>query len=438
MLMKKGIVGILFFCFVFLVPGCAGKSKVSVTTIDPGSSLPLAKAVEYGSIREAMRNLDFSYLETQQLNDQQKIFSEALKLIIEGKKQTAEQMLREIYDTTTDSVIKTDAEAILSTMLFYQSRWQALIKRDSLSVTPEQDGDLSLPRAYSKAAPESYTFLSNSSRLSTDFTASGVPTIEVNVNGKLKKFLLDTGAGMSVLSSELAAECNITPIGEQKALAGTSTSKKVGILPAVIKDLKIGGLLIQNHPVIIIDQKDLQFKLLGLFTLMKIEGIIGWNAIQNLFLEIDYQNKVTTVQKAVKYEVPNRNFFLLGGYPVVRLRSEDGIPLNFGLDTGARESWITDNLLKKINHSKTSNDTRTIGSAGGWEKVESKVLPELELFLNEYRLIFKKIGTRPASLDEFVQLDGVLGGDVFENGRIRIDYRNGIFDFFVPDLPLRR
>jgi hypothetical protein len=171
---------------------------------------------------------------------------------------------------------------------------------------------------------------------------------------------------------------------------------------------------------------------------MKIEGIIGWNAIQNLFLEIDYQNKVTTVQKAVKYEVPNRNFFLVGGYPIVQLRSEDGIPLNFGLDTGARESWITENLLKKLNISETRKTTKTIGSAGGSEKVESKVVPDLNLILNDYQLTFKSIGTRPANLDEFVELDGVLGGDVFENGRIRIDFVNGIFDFFIPDLPLKR
>lgn len=434
----KRLFYLLLAGIICLVPGCAGKSKVYVTAIDPGSSLPPAKAVEYGSIREAMRNLDFSFLETQQLSDQQNNFSEALRLIIEGKEQTAEQMLRELHDATTDSVIKTDVEVILGTMLFFQSRWQALITLDSLSGTPEQDGDLLLPRAYSRTAPESYTFLSNSSRLPTTFTASGVPTIEVYVNGKQKKFLLDTGAGMSVVSSELAAECNIAPIGEQKALAGTSTSKKVGILPAVIKDMKIGGLLIQNHPVIIIDQKDLQFKLLGLFTVMKIEGIIGWNAIQNLFVEIDYPNKITIIQEPEKFDVPNHNFFLLGGYPIVRLRSENGILLNFGLDTGARESWITDNLLKKINYKTANSNTKKVGSAGGWEKIESKILPELNLLLNEYQLTFRKIGTRPVSLDEFVELDGVLGGDVFENSKIRIDYQNGIFDFFVPDLPLKR
>jgi hypothetical protein len=436
--MRTGLFLTLYTILVLLFSGCGGKSKVIVIAVDHGLPLPAANVVEYVTVREAMQNLDFNYLETQELSDQQKSFSEALRLITLGNYPEAEQLLRKIHISATDSLLQRDAEIILSTLLFYQSRWEALLELDSRPDSTEKDNTMMLPEAYRTAPPENYTFLSASCRLPTTFSASGVPTIEVEVNGKPKKFLLDTGAGMSVVSEKLAQECGILPLAHQKAEAGTSTSKKVRIQPAFIKDLKLGDLAVQNHPVIIIDQQDLQFKLLGLFTIMKIEGIIGWNAIQNLFLEIDYQNKVTTIQKAVKYEVPNRNFFLLGGYPVVQLKSEDGILLNFGLDTGAGESWITENLLKKLSRFETSSDTRTIGSAGGWEKVESKILSELNLFLNDYRLTFKKIGTRPARLDEFVELDGVLGGNVFENGKIRIDYPNGIFDFLVPNLPPRR
>ncbi|OGB63235.1 MAG: hypothetical protein A2Y94_07575 [Caldithrix sp. RBG_13_44_9] len=437
-MIKKGLLFIIFAVIVFLIAGCAAKSKVTIVAIDPGTPTPTAKAVEYGSFREAMQNVDLNYLETQDLNDQQKSFAEALRLITLGNDLEAEQLLRKVCISATDTLLQNDAEIILSTLLFYQSRWEALLELDSLPDTPEENNNMLLPRAYRAVLPENYIFLSSSSRLPTTFTASGVPTIEVEVNGKQKKFILDTGAGMSVVSDKLAQECQILPLVDQKAEAGTSTSRKVGIQPAVIEDLKIGNLSIKNHPVIIIEQKDLQFKLLGLFTVMKIEGIIGWNAIQNLFVEIDYPNKITIIQEPEMFDVPNRNFFLLGGYPIVRLRSEDGILLNFGLDTGARESWITENLLKKINYKTANSNTKKVGSAGGWEKIESKILPELNLFLSEYQLTFKKIGTRPARLDEFVELDGVLGGDVFENGKIRINYRNGIFDFVVPHLQLKR
>jgi hypothetical protein len=424
--------------FLLSLQGCHTKSRVTVSTADPSLAVTATKAVDYQTFREAMQNVDLSYPETHPVTDQQKSFTEALQLILEGKNQQAEQALQQLHVSATDSLLRDDAEKILSTLQFYQSEWSALLQLDSTSGNSAENDNLILCKAFRTMLPEKYIFISPSARIPTTFTISGVPTLQVGVNGKRKKFLLDTGAGLSVISSEVAQECQIFPLLDQKAKAGTSTTKKVEIQPAVIEDLKIGDISIKNHPVIIIDQQDLEFKLLGLFTIMKIEGIIGWNAIQNLLVEIDYQNKIITLQKPGKFEVHRRNFFLMGGYPVVQLRSGEGIPLNFGLDTGARESWITDNLLKKLNQLSIASTTKTVGSAGGWEKMESKVLPELKIILNDYQLTFKKIGTRPAKLDEFVELDGVLGGDVFEKGRIRIDYQNGIFDLVIPDFPLSR
>ncbi len=419
---------------MFLIPGCAGTSKVAVTAADSASPLPAAKPLEYGSLREAMQNLDFIYLGTREISDHQRRFVETLRWLTQGREMEAERQLRELHASAADPLLLKDVDTILGTMLFYQSRWEELLNLDPLPGGPEKESRRLLAGAYQGSSRENLAFPSTSDRLPTTFTASGVPTIEVTVNGKRKKFLLDSGAGMTVVSHELARECRIFPLSDREAKAGTSTSKRVGIRPAVIADFKIGNLSIKNHPVMIIDQGNLQFKLLGLFIVMKIEGIIGWNAIRNLHVDIDYQNKVTTLTKPERREVPNRNLFLLGGYPVVRLRSEEGIPLNFGLDTGARESWITDNLLKKIENAATTRRIKKIGSAGGSEKVEAKVLPELNLILNGCRLTFKKIGTRPARLDEFVEMDGVLGGDVFKKGRILINFQNGVFDFSAPGL----
>lgn len=442
-----------------LMCGCAKQSKVAVTVAGALPHPPAAKPVDYESVREALRNLDFDYQGERGLTDREKRFTETLRLITQGRDAESEKLLRELLAAAVpsastssgapdsarsappDSLLLQDVKTILGTMLFYQSRWEELLALDlppdgSPPGGPEEDSGRILAGAYQGSDRETYTFLSDSSRFPTTFTASGVPTIEVEVNGKRKKFLLDTGAEMSVVSHKLAEECRISPLGYHKTTAGTSTSKKVGIRPAVVVDFKIGDLSIKNHPVIIIDQGDLQFKLLGLITIMKIEGIIGWNAIRNLVVEVDYPNKVTTIDKPEtrEREASGRNLFVIGGYPVVRLRSENGVPLNFGLDTGARESWISENLLRKLGAPATTSVTRKVGSAGGWETVDSKVLPELTLILRGLRLTFERIGTRPARLDEFVELDGVLGGDVFKNGRIRVDYQNGVFDFTAPAL----
>lgn len=419
---------------MFLIPGCAGTSKVAVTAADSASPSPAAKPLEYGSLREAMQNLDFAYLGTREMNDQQRRFVEALRWLTQGREADAERQLRELHASAEDPLLRKDVDTILGTILFYQSRWEELLNLDPLPGGPEKDSRRLLAEAYQRSSRENLAYPSSSDRLPTTFTASGVPTLEAVVNGKRKKFLLDTGAEMTVVSSELARECRIFPLSDREAKAGTSSNKKVGIRPAVIADFEIGALSIKNHPAMIIAQGDLQFKLLGLFVVMKIEGIIGWNAIRNLRVEIDYRNKVTTLTKPERREVPNRNLFVLGGYPVVRLRSAAGRPLNFGLDTGARESWITDNLLKKIENPAPTRRIKKIGSVGGWEKVEVQVLSELNLVLNGCRLTFGRIGTRPVQPDEFVEMDGMLGGDVFKKGRILVDYQNGIFEFTPPDL----
>ena len=64
-MIKKGLLFIIFAVIVFLIAGCAAKSKVTIVAIDPGTPTPTAKAVEYGSFREAMQNVDLNYLKQQ-------------------------------------------------------------------------------------------------------------------------------------------------------------------------------------------------------------------------------------------------------------------------------------------------------------------------------------------------------------------------------------
>ncbi|MCD4665868.1 MAG: hypothetical protein K8R68_11415, partial [Bacteroidales bacterium] len=190
----------------------------------------------------------------------------------------------------------------------------------------------------------------------------------------------------------------------------------------------IGEILIKNHPVIIIDKKDLEFKLLGLFRILKIDGIIGWNAVQNMDLEIDYRNKVSVIKKPERIESHKRNFFWLG-YPIVKLINKESIELLFGLDTGAKNTSIRNNIFKKISNNNVTVKNTTLGSAGGFEEIETKEISDFTLILNNYTVYFQNIKTHPVDGTTFVKLDGFLGSDIFKNGKIKIDYLNGIFEF---------
>jgi len=110
------------------------------------------------------------------------------------------------------------------------------------------------------------------------------------------------------------------------------------------------------------------------------------------------------------------------------LMNQEGIKLNFGLDTGARKTSITDNIIQKIGINNVRIKKKIIGSAGGLEKIKSKIITDLTLILNGYALHFKNIGTSPKKTGIFVRLDGTFGSDIAKNGAIKIDYLNGRFE----------
>jgi hypothetical protein len=75
---------------------------------------------------------------------------------------------------------------------------------------------------------------------------------------------------------------------------------------------------------------------------------------------------------------------------------------------------------------------KTIGSAGGFERIVSAVIPDLTLKIGKSAVKLQEVGTTPQKGAVFIKLDGTLGCDVWRRGRIRIDWTNGLFDLGYP------
>jgi predicted aspartyl protease len=427
--MKKRFL-VLQILLLILIQSCVTASKLTINTIDEKTLIVSPKTIEYDTFWEAMENIDFSYLKKHQINSDQQNFTKALKLAFDGHFEDAGNRFRKLYLSSDDTLTRKHSKQVLGNLLFFQSKWEELLELQT-DADDTTHSAIRLVEVFNQSPEESYSFPAQPVIIPMKLSLSGCPVIEVEINGYKKKFWIDTGAGLSVVASDIAKGCNISPADTGKIKAGTGTSKKVDAKPAMIENLRVGEISIKNHPVIVIDKKDLEFKLFGLFRIMKIDGIIGWNAIQNLDIEIDYYNKVVTIIKPVKFDNSNRNFFWLG-YPVVALQNQDGIKLHFGLDTGARKTSLTDNILNKISVKNVHIKKKTIGSAGGLEKIESKIIPDLTLILSGYALHFRDIGTDPKIYGVFIRLDGTLGSNIAKNGQIRIDYLNGRFELKLP------
>ena len=262
-------------------------------------------------------------------------------------------------------------------------------------------------------------------------SSSGSPVVEVTVNGKKYNFWIDTGAGFSVVSSQVAKEVGIKPIGAEDVEIGTSTKRTVSSQTAVIDSLEIGDLRVNRHPCIILAKKDLTFRILGI-RILKIDGIIGWPLIKELDFEIDLPGKELTIRKPVLGDKMAWSGDL-GWYwqPILRMRTPSGCPLLFHLDTGAASTFFRPKAYDKLGKEPEKGGPLILGGAGGKEVVRYDKLDTVNFVMGEHLVQMDYAEGIPNTSKEklLFEWDGVLGQDVLKYGSLRLDFQNRRFAF---------
>jgi len=108
-----------------------------------------------------------------------------------------------------------------------------------------------------------------------------VVLVPVLVNGKGPyQFALDTGAGESVVSSELAKELALDQ-GEKREALGAGGRVLVSL--SKVNSIAVEFAKLEDLPVVITDLSLLQLAVGG-----KLDGILGYNYIKNFKVTIDY------------------------------------------------------------------------------------------------------------------------------------------------------
>jgi hypothetical protein len=260
-------------------------------------------------------------------------------------------------------------------------------------------------------------------------SAVGTPLIPVKIQGKDYNFWLDTGSSMTMLASDVARDLHVVPLTPDTLEIVTSTGR-VTANPALIPQMVLGQVTVRNAPTMIVDEAMMQMrqpKQIDLATQVKIDGIIGFDIIRQLDLEVDYgEGELRVRNPATSRRESDRNMFWVG-LPVVRISSSDGTQLHFGLDTGAQLTFVTETLLDKLQLQAARVESRRVGGLGGEVSLRAPVLPDLAVLVRGFPIIFKGAVVRAPVYQVLASLDGVLGGDVWNAGIVRIDMTNGIF-----------
>lgn len=426
-------------CFLWLILswGCSWhENKVRVEEIKANDRSIPARKIVYQDFRQASENLDFAALATQNLDANQRALVSGLQQVLGGNISSAETLFRELATSAPAGWIKNYAAEVFINLLYFQSKWKDLQTVLAPPAAQKEASDRqNFPfKELGRANSENYCFPEQPLILPLELSPSGTPVITVMINGQKEKFWLDSGAAFSVLSSETARQMNILPINQNRVSAATLTDKKIMVQMAVIESMKIGSLEITNHPAMIMRLQDLFFKIPGLFkgwmgrrinNRFEVNGILGMNAIRNLNIHLDFLNKRIVIFKPENKQPDERNFFWLG-YPIVICRSLDGVPLYFGLDTGAKKSILASAILSKLSPVSAYRTRMKVWGAGGDVKIIAQVLPRLDIQVDGYQVSFKDINAMPLNQFGLVRLDGILGMD-FTAGcsSLKIDLQNG-------------
>jgi hypothetical protein len=364
----------------------------------------------------------------------EKDFAQALQNLMDGDIDRAEADFGRLRTSASDTIIRAGSRVIYTATLQYQEKWQALAALRSEPGQSKTDltdrASIELwANAFRDVPAKSLTFRSSSALLPMLVSAVGTPLIPVKIQGKEYNFWLDTGSSMTMLASDVAQDLHIVPLTPDTLEIVTSTGR-VAANPALIPQMVLGGVTVRNAPTMIVAEAMMQMsepRQIDIASQVKIDGIIGFDIIRQLDLEVDYgEGELRVRDPATSRRVSDRNMFWVG-LPVVRISSEDGTQLHFGLDTGAQLTFVTETLLDKLQLHAARIESRRVGGLGGEISLRAPVLPDVVVLVRGFPIIFRGAFVRAPVYQVLASLDGVLGGDVWNAGIVRIDMTNGIF-----------
>ncbi|HKQ57032.1 MAG TPA: aspartyl protease family protein [Candidatus Eisenbacteria bacterium] len=254
--------------------------------------------------------------------------------------------------------------------------------------------------------------------------------VPANVNDRGPyEFILDTGAGTSLLSPRLAERLGITANGARE---GQGAAGKVSVSLATADSLAVGGARRAPMPIAITAELDR----IGAAVGQPIDGDIGYDFLKAFRVTIDYRKRlVRLVQGSYEAAGPasllrTEVAFKLAG-PVKPLVLVPAFvngrgPHTFVVDTGASATVISPRLADALQIASTAPETMT-GAGGVMQAtvgratslvVGGAVLTDLSVVIADFLDdLSRTVGTT---------LDGIVGYNFLRNFRVTLDYPNGV------------
>ncbi len=254
--------------------------------------------------------------------------------------------------------------------------------------------------------------------------------VHVNDRGPFD-FILDTGAGTSLLSSELAKQLEAKVIGSKE---GQSAGGKVSVSLAKVDSISVGETKLHDVDVGIVDLAQIG-KTIG----AKIDGDLGYNFLKYFRVTINYRDceirfddpkRVESFGRSARTEVPIRLASPAKPLILVDVHANGRGPFQFAIDTGTSTTAIAPELAKQLGVESSPVGAGTTGGASvdfsagmlqsfqlGGAKIDNMAVVVADFF----EMLNTAIGAK---------LDGIVGYNFLRNYKVVIDYPGEMLTLF--------
>lgn len=244
----------------------------------------------------------------------------------------------------------------------------------------------------------------------------GLYLLPVEIDKKTYWFVMDTGAQISGISPSLLAEHPLQPLPGNLSIRSVGGREKA-MTGYLMDHLKFGSLAIEKLPMLLLDTPLLP-SFLAKWETNRFAGILGWDILSQIDFELDdIQKEFKVIKNHYRFTYPN---MVRAMFPIFLTKDAHGNWLVMGFDSGARYSWVNPKMMQKYAYS-LSKETEMFGyGVHGMETMKTQILPELDLYLDRAKLALRNIHTAETEVFHHVELDGILGNEIFRNRRMRI------------------
>ena len=246
--------------------------------------------------------------------------------------------------------------------------------------------------------------------------------VHVNDRGPFD-FILDTGAGTSLLTPELAKQLNVKIVRSKE---GQSAGGKVAVSLAKADSLALGDVRIDDVDLGIVDLAHVG-KTIG----AKIDGDLGYNFLKYFRVTINYRDceirfddpkRVEAFGRAAKTAVPIRLASPAKPLLLIDVQLNGRGPFQFAIDTGTSTTAITPQLANELGILSSPIGAGTTagahvdvraGNIESFQLGDAKIDNMTVVVADFFEMLSAAIGAK---------LDGVVGYNFLRNYKVAIDY----------------